>query len=300
MKQKLVLPFEVKDVTAEGRFTGMASMYGEVDLGGDVVERGAFAKTLAENPVIPVLWQHKSDEVIGSGTIRNNRDGISIDGVLDMEDPTALKAYRKMKLGLMKGLSIGFNTVQDEIKNGVRHLKEVRLWEVSIVTFPMLTSATVTSVKQMVSSHKGDFDTEPAAAEVWAKRYQMISALDSAISSIVWGELSDEEKIAATTESIGQFSESFLVFLPQCLALMDSRYKSAVESFDKTTGVGLSSAHSANIDAAAKQFQALLTKAANPCTSDEPAATPDVETGEISALITTLKEGFQWNPSNNS
>lgn len=303
MKQKLVLPFEVKELTVEGKFTGMASMYGEVDLGGDVIERGAFTKTIAENESVPVLWQHKSDEVIGAGKLRNTRDGLAIDAVLDMEDPTAIKAYRKLKLGLMKGLSIGFNSIQDEVKNGVRHLKEVKLWEVSVVTFPALPSAGVTSVKQMVLSHKGDFNTELDVAETWARRYQMMSALDSALYSAIWSEGSDEEKIAAATESIDQFSTSFLAFLPQYLALMTSRYKSVVEDFEKKDGAELRATHAARIDAAGKQFQALLTKAAGGTLGD-PAATPVTEPGDpsviIQSLLNDLKGAYAWNPSNSN
>lgn len=290
MKRKLVLPFEVKDVTAEGKFSGMASVYGEVDLGGDVVERGAFAKTITENPTIPVLWQHKSDEVIGSGTLSNKRDGLAIEGTLDMEDPTAQKAYRKLKLGLMKGLSIGFNSVSDEIKNGVRHLKEVKLWECSIVTFPMLPSAQVTSLKQMIMSHKDDFNTELAAAQTWAKRYQMISALDNSLYSIIWGDGTSEEKVAAAQESIDQFSGAFIEFLPQYLALMDSMYKSQVESFEKKEGLDLVAAHKARVDTATKSFLALLTKAADPGTSGGGAAAPGAEPGHQSAFVAKIQE----------
>jgi HK97 family phage prohead protease len=302
LKQKLVLPFEVKDVTVEGKFSGMASFYGEVDLGGDVMERGAFAKTLSDNPTIPILWQHKSDEVIGSGTLRNTREGLAVDATLDMDDPTAVKAHRKLKLGLMKGLSIGFNSIQDEVKNGIRHLKEVKLWEVSIVTFPALPSAAVLSVKQAILALKGDFNTELEAAETWAKRYQMISALDNALYSVIWGDRTDEEKIAAATESIEQISVAFLDFLPRYLALMDSRYKSAVETFEKKNGADLVAAHRAKIETETKQFQALLTKAAGGTLAD-PAAIPDVETGHHSALIQKFneaKESFRWNRSNSN
>lgn len=290
MKQKLVLPFEIKEVAAEGKFSGMASMYGEVDLGGDVVERGAFTKTISENPTVPILWHHKADEVIGSGALRNTRDGLQVDGTLDMEDPTAQKAHRKLKLGLMKGLSIGFETIVDEVKNNVRHLKEVKLWEVSIVTFPMLTTAQVTSVKDAVLSHKADFLTELDVAQTWSQRYMMIYALDDALSSIIWGNQANEEKMAAATESITQFSETFLGFLPKYLALLDSRYKSAVDAFEKKNGTDLLGAHRAQIDAATKEFLALLTKAANPGTSSDPAAVPAAEAGHQSAILHKIEE----------
>jgi len=295
-KNRMVLRLEVKDVNSDGTFTGMASVYGNTDLGGDVVERGAFSKTLQENTAVPILWHHDPKEVIGEGVLRNTRDGLEINGKLDIGiDETAKKAYEKLKLGRMKGLSIGFQSIQDEIKNGVRHLKEIKLWEVSIVTFPMNQRATVTSVKAAVLQHKDDFLTELDAIQTWAKRYHMLSALDSSLSSIIWSNDSNEEKMTAAAESITQFSDSFLEFLPQYLALMDSMYKSAVDAFEKETGAELIAAHKARIDAAGKQFLTLLTKAAEPAPKSEPAVVPAADTGNLSALLDQFKGVLSWN-----
>lgn len=145
------IPVEIKEVHPDGTFTGLASQYGTEDLGGDVIDKGAFTKSLAENPVVPVLWQHDSREVIGKGTVKEWGNKITIDGALDMQDPIAVKAYNKMKAALVKGLSIGFTTVKstwEDIQGRmVRHISELKLWEVSIVTFPMLPQAQVTRVK---------------------------------------------------------------------------------------------------------------------------------------------------------
>ncbi len=143
--------FELKEVNEDGTFVGIASIYGVEDLGGDIIDKGAFKKTISENPTIPILWQHMSSEVIGQGSVKEWQGKILLDGKLDLEDPTAVKAYRKMKGGLIKGLSIGFNTVKstwEDIEGRmVRHISELKLWEVSVVTFPMLTEAQVTRVK---------------------------------------------------------------------------------------------------------------------------------------------------------
>jgi HK97 family phage prohead protease len=145
--------FEVKEVGDDGTFRGIASVYGVEDLGGDVVDQGAMRKTIAENPVIPILWQHKSDEVIGEGTVKEWQNKVLIDGQLDMEDPTAAKAHKKLKKRLIKGLSIGFTTIkatfEESEKRLIRHIGELKLWEVSVVTFPMLTDAQVTRVKDI-------------------------------------------------------------------------------------------------------------------------------------------------------
>jgi uncharacterized protein len=143
--------FEVKEVAEDGTFTGIASVYGVEDLEGDVIDKGAFSKTISENPVVPILWQHDSREVIGEGKVREWQGKIYIDGQLDLDDPTAAKAYGKLKKKLMKGLSIGFSAVKtkwEEIEaRSIRHITELKLWEVSVVTFPALPAAQVMRVK---------------------------------------------------------------------------------------------------------------------------------------------------------
>jgi len=143
--------FELKEIKEDGTFTGIASVYGIEDLGGDVIDKGAFRKTISENPTIPILWQHKSDEVIGSGMVKEWQGKLMLEAQLDLEDSTGQKAYRKLKNGLIRGLSIGFSTVkstwEDVEGRMIRHIGELKLWEVSIVTFPMLPAAQVTRVK---------------------------------------------------------------------------------------------------------------------------------------------------------
>jgi hypothetical protein len=77
---------------------------------------------------------------------------IMLEGELDLDDPTAQKAYRKMRQKLVKGLSIGFIAIKrkfdEEAGRYIRRIQELKLMEVSVVTFPMLPSAQITSVKQ--------------------------------------------------------------------------------------------------------------------------------------------------------
>jgi HK97 family phage prohead protease len=147
------LSLELKEVTDKGEFSGIASVYGIEDLGGDVVDKGAFTKTVSENPTIPILWQHDSHEVIGQGQVKEWQGKLMLTGTLDMEDPTAQKAFRKMKSRMITGLSIGYqavkSTYQEVEDKFIRHLQEVKLHEVSVVTFPMLPEAQVTRTKQV-------------------------------------------------------------------------------------------------------------------------------------------------------
>lgn len=151
-----VKDFEFKELDeSTGKFKGIASVVGIEDLAGDVIEEGAFDKTLKENPVVPVLLQHDSREVIGSGTVSMDGKKLMIDGQLDMDDPVATRALGKAKKKLIKGLSIGFQALRvtwEETKERyIRHITELKLWEVSLVTFAAMPKAQITSVKDLMS-----------------------------------------------------------------------------------------------------------------------------------------------------
>jgi uncharacterized protein len=64
-----------------------------------------------------------------------------------MQTSKAQEAYALMNKGALKGLSIGFDVVRDTLANGIRHLHELKLYEVSVVTFPMNEMAMVSSAK---------------------------------------------------------------------------------------------------------------------------------------------------------
>lgn len=154
---------------ATGEFTGVASVCGVEDLGGDLIEAGAFSKTVAENPIVKVLWQHDPSEVIGQGKLQELGAMLTIKGQLDMDDPQARKVYGKLKKGLISGLSIGFQALKviwEETKERyLRHITELKVWEVSIVTFPMLPQAQVTSIKRLA---------ENRMAQAWAEALREI------------------------------------------------------------------------------------------------------------------------------
>lgn len=142
--------FEIKSIDDQGKFTGIASVYGNVDLGGDLVQKGAFTKTLAERGTeVPILWQHKTAEPIGLGTLTDGPDGLMIEGQLCLDTVRGKEAYALMKAKIIKGFSIGYDTIKQKFEKGVRNLLELKLWEVSCVTFPMNEEALLTSVKSI-------------------------------------------------------------------------------------------------------------------------------------------------------
>lgn len=152
IEHKSVKNMQFKALDDVGSFEGVAAEIGVEDLGGDIIEPGAFDKTLSERPTVKILNQHDTREVIGEGTVKIRGKRAILTGQLDMDDPVAVKVYNKLKKGLITGLSIGFEAIKvtwEESKDGfIRHINELKLWEVSIVTFPMQSGAQITALKR--------------------------------------------------------------------------------------------------------------------------------------------------------
>lgn len=146
--QSRAFKLEIKSISDQGLFKGLASVYGNVDLGDDVVEPGAFTRTLAhKGGQVPILFAHDSRQPIGLGRLTDTPKGLAIEGSLVMESAKAREVFALMKKGVLRGLSIGYDSVRDTVTNGVRHLQELKLFEVSVVCFPMNELATVSDVK---------------------------------------------------------------------------------------------------------------------------------------------------------
>lgn len=149
--EQLACDLELKFDEDTGRIDGYGSVFGLLDRGGDIVMPGAFKASLrARKGGVPMLWQHDPSIVIGIWTdIAEDEKGLKISGQLVMDVPQAAVARALIKAGALKGLSIGYRTQDYEIDRttGARRLKKVDLWEVSLVTFPMLPEAQITGVK---------------------------------------------------------------------------------------------------------------------------------------------------------
>lgn len=222
----------VKSVNEDGTFEGLLSPYGNVDEGGDLVEPGAFTKTLQENGnSVPMLWQHKQDCPIGELALEDRTDGLWCKGKLLLEIPEAKKAYLLMKARIVKGLSIGYDAIKAPIVDGVRRLKEIRLWEGSVVTFPMNTLAQISDVKAR-GEMKGDFNEELLERQLMDARYQMMCALSDALCDIPWsGSLSRAEMISAAGTVIEQFRAAYMEYFPQYLDVLSEIYGLDIKSW---------------------------------------------------------------------
>jgi len=143
---------DLTQVHADGTFAGYASLFGRADMSRDMVMRGAFRTSLAKRGAagIKMLFQHDPGEPIGVWEeIREDANGLFVRGRLMADVARAREVLALMRAGALDGLSIGFKTVRGRTDpaTGIRQLLEVDLWEVSVVTFPMLPDARVSAVK---------------------------------------------------------------------------------------------------------------------------------------------------------
>ncbi|MEM0943741.1 MAG: HK97 family phage prohead protease [Pseudomonadota bacterium] len=131
-----------------GRIEGYASRFGEPDQSGDVVMKGAFQASLRRlakaGRRVKFLWQHDPALPIGVWhEVAEDAQGLKVDGEILSAVTKGSDALALMQAGAIDGLSIGYRTIKAEPnrETGGRNLIEIDLWEVSLVTFPMLPTA---------------------------------------------------------------------------------------------------------------------------------------------------------------
>jgi HK97 family phage prohead protease len=149
-------------VTKGREIDGDASLFGTCDQGNDIVQRGAYSESLkrleADGRRVKMLWQHNPTEPIGIwDEVREDDQGLFVKGRLLKEVARAREAAALIEAGAIDGLSIGYRTVRAaKDGQGRRLLSEVELWEVSLVTFPMLPEARVSAAAEAVEAKAGE------------------------------------------------------------------------------------------------------------------------------------------------
>jgi len=158
MEQKTFFELEIKELSEEGKFSGYLSTFGNIDEGKDVVDPGAFKKTLREKKAFPFLWAHQGtpEAVAGSFIGKEDEKGLFIEGGFFLDLDGGLNSYKTAKKlkaeGVKLGLSMGYKTVTcmydtvDGIQ--IRRLKEVKLKEGSITLWPMNEEAVLETIKE--------------------------------------------------------------------------------------------------------------------------------------------------------
>jgi len=143
---------DLKSVDETGEFEGYASLFNREDLGHDVILPGAFAKSLGARGTdgIRLLFQHDPAEPIGIWEdLHEDARGLYAKGRLLPNVSRSRDVLGLMRAGAIDGLSIGFRPTrsQRDARTGIRRIAEIDLWEISIVTFPMMPGARISAVK---------------------------------------------------------------------------------------------------------------------------------------------------------
>ena len=138
--------------SGSGVFVGYASLFGARDQSGDVVMPGAFAASLRKRGAsdVRMLFQHDAAEPVGTWIdLHETPRGLHVTGRLDRNVQRARELMSLLETRGLDGLSIGFRTVRArrDRANAARLITEIDLWEISLVTFPMLPGARVTGIK---------------------------------------------------------------------------------------------------------------------------------------------------------
>jgi hypothetical protein len=180
--KRLDVPLTIKSVNEKGEFEGYGSIFGNKDSYDDIVVAGAFKASLdrwQEKGRLPaLLWQHNMQEPIGVYTeMREDDVGLYVKGQLLIDDdPLAKRAHAHMKAGSLSGMSIGYvlNDWDYDREKEAWLLKEIDLWEVSLVTFPANDEARISNVKSALD--RGEMprpsDVERALREVGFSKAQ--------------------------------------------------------------------------------------------------------------------------------
>lgn len=261
------LQFEIKAVDEEtGIFSGYAATFAKVpDSYGDIIDRGAFVKTLKEmGRRIKILWQHNVMEPIGKPSEMTEDDkGLLVKGKLSLGVQRAREVLSLMKDGVITEMSIGYDTVKQETIEGIRHLKELKLYDISPVTFAANPDAQIMAVKEG-SEYKpypnehacrlrspGDFQSDTF------KRTQRRS--DGKVYSIIMGRLKGEDTLTEQAYRYDKDIWSASEASSHCED-HDGSFEGAEKSEDKTGRV-LSANSMGKVQAALDALQALLDSA---------------------------------------
>jgi HK97 family phage prohead protease len=160
-KSTIVLPFEFKAISEPDEkglvsFEGYAAAFDNVDLGKDVIVKGAFADTITDNPNVPILLDHMPYMTETAGfnkSASEDQYGLKVVGQLNTNIEAGKIVHelgkQAMALGKGIGMSIGYGTMEKEIDpdTQIRTLKKLKLYEYSFTNFPMNPKATLTAIK---------------------------------------------------------------------------------------------------------------------------------------------------------
>lgn len=227
--------FNCKAVDDEqGLIEAYGSVFDNVDQGDDMVRPGAFKRTIQNSKsrvkagkstfLIPMLWQHDANQPIGGWyDLGEDAHGLKAKGKIILSTKLGQDVYNLIKEGVLDQFSIGYDIPQGgasyNAKEGYRELKELRLWEISVVTFAMNTEALLTGVKSHdVLQGRKDFNDHyrQEAIESWLYNdfRDMVCALKaSLIDAFMVGDAPQEDVITTILQDSQDNKRGFVTTL---------------------------------------------------------------------------------------
>ncbi len=178
MRDQITAPIEWKAAGGSGELEGYASVFGNVDLGGDVVLPGAFRRTLdhwrKSRQPLPLIADHDLSTAGVIGSVREAKeDGTGLWVRAGFSSDTRAQSVRtKMIEGHLSGMSFTYEAVKHYMgqlagKN-VRFLQELRLFEATVTPFPMNELA-LASAKAVSNTPWSQFSQADYSDEQWAR-----------------------------------------------------------------------------------------------------------------------------------
>jgi HK97 family phage prohead protease len=233
--KKMVVPFEVKQITEDEDyfvFEGLASTFGNIDRGMDSVQSGAFREDVAELMAgkrvgkLPVLWQHDQAMPIGSYTeLTETTQGLYVKGRLPKTDTfVSGRVVPQMKAESVTCMSIGYSTIDYVIEGGVRLLKKLKLWEISLVTTPMNPLAEITGIKSAVpyqdlplASREREWSADAALARVKPFLDSAEEPAEAYRKAFLWYDADNSEDFGAYKLPIADVIDGTLTAIPRAI-----------------------------------------------------------------------------------
>lgn len=147
MQKVMCNKLEIKSISDDGSFSGYASLHNVVDSYNDIILPGAFGGSL-DVASVKLLWQHDPKSPIGVLTkIEETLTGLYVEAKILTTIEKGREAYELLKASVIDGLSIGFETIEHKLVGEYRYITKLKLWEISVVTFPANDLARVRDVR---------------------------------------------------------------------------------------------------------------------------------------------------------
>lgn len=255
---------ETKEITEDnipyGIIKGYASTYGNVDRGGDVVMKGAFTKTLDQyrknNRPVKMCYQHNSLDIIGGFAPHEMLDddkGLFVAGKINLFVQRGKEAYALAKQGVLTDMSIGYSVDDYDIQGKTRRLKDLQLWEISMVGEPMNPQAQILDVK---SNEQKKFNEKNV--KEFNQNLELLKTLDDlSLMSKDYLESLLKRKVEEILIGTGNFSKAAAVYLAgRHSEWSDSKRADVSDSVDKDS----QKVKSSEINDLLKDIKSLLGK----------------------------------------